>query len=59
MYRGWTPPRGQGETPPQRGATAQPQHQQEVRDRLKTGEPKENIARAYGVDVDVIGRLAR
>jgi hypothetical protein len=36
-----------------------PQHEREARMRLKTGERPEQVARAYGVDVDVIGRLAR
>ena len=33
-------PGGQRETPPPRGATTQPQRQQEVQARLKMGEPK-------------------
>jgi hypothetical protein len=34
-------------------------HRQEVRDRLKIGEPKDKLAREYGVGVDVIRELAR
>jgi hypothetical protein len=36
-----------------------PQQQQEVRARLKVGEPQASIARGYNVDVDTIRRLAR
>jgi hypothetical protein len=36
-----------------------PQKQQEVRDRLKIGEPKDKLAREYGVDVDTIRQLVR
>ena len=35
------------------------QQQREVHARLKVGEPRDNIARAYGVDVDTIRQLAR
>ena len=34
-----------------------PQHQQEVRARLKIGEPQASIERSYGVDVDTIKRV--
>jgi hypothetical protein len=35
-----------------------PQQLREVRDRIKIGEPKEAIARAYKVDISVIRQLA-
>ena len=35
-----------------------PQQLREVRDRIKMGEPKDRIARAYNVDVSVIRQLA-
>ena len=35
------------------------QQQREVHARLKVGEPRDNIARAYGVDVDTIRQLAQ
>jgi len=34
-----------------------PQQQREVRARLEEGEPQDNIARSYGVDVDTIKRV--
>jgi DNA-binding NarL/FixJ family response regulator len=36
-----------------------PQQQREVRARLKKGEPRENIARGYNVDVETIKKLAK
>jgi hypothetical protein len=33
------------------------QQRQEIRARLKVGEPKDNLARIYGVDVDVIRQV--
>jgi hypothetical protein len=36
-----------------------PQQQQEARYRLKTGEPRDRIADAYGVDADTTKELAR
>ena len=35
------------------------QQQREVQARLKEGEPQDNIARSYGVDVDTIRQLAQ
>jgi hypothetical protein len=35
-----------------------PQQQREVRDRIKMGEPKDKIARAYNVDVATVRQLA-
>jgi hypothetical protein len=35
------------------------QLQQEVRDRLKMGEPKDQIAHAYGVDIAAIKQIAQ
>jgi hypothetical protein len=35
-----------------------PQQQREIRDRVKMGEPKDNIARAYNVDVATVRQLA-
>jgi hypothetical protein len=34
-----------------------PQHQQEVRARLKIGEPQASIGRSYGVDIDTVKRV--
>ena len=34
-----------------------PQQQREVRARLEEGEPQDNVARSYGVDVDTIKRV--
>ena len=36
-----------------------PQQQREIHARLKVGEPQDNIARSYNVDVDTIKQLAR
>ena len=36
-----------------------PQQQREVWARLEEGEPQDNIARSYSVDVDTIKQLAR
>ena len=36
-----------------------PQQVRDVRARLKMGEPQDNIARSYDVDVDTIRQLAR
>jgi DNA invertase Pin-like site-specific DNA recombinase len=36
-----------------------PQQRQEVRARLKQGEPRDRIAEAYGVDVAAIKQVAR
>ena len=36
-----------------------PQQQREVRARLEEGEPQDNVARSYGVDVDTIRRPAQ
>jgi hypothetical protein len=36
-----------------------PQQQREVHARLKVGEPQDNIARSYNVDVDTIRQLVR
>ena len=36
-----------------------PQQQREVRARLKVGEPQDDIARSYSVDVDTIRQLAQ
>lgn len=35
------------------------QHEREIRTRLKSGEPRSNIARAYGIDIEVVEQLAR
>ena len=35
-----------------------PQQQREVRDRIKMGEPKDKIARAYNIDVATVRELA-
>ena len=57
---------GEYPTPPAEvtGGTAErfrltPQRQHEAGMRLKMGEPAARIARAYGVDVNTIGQLAR
>jgi hypothetical protein len=36
-----------------------PQQQREVRARLEEGEPQDDIARSYSVDVDTIRQLAQ
>jgi hypothetical protein len=35
------------------------QQEREIRDRLRTGEPKYNLARSYNTDIEAIERLAR
>jgi hypothetical protein len=44
---------------PQQPVRLSEQHQREVRDRLRIGEPREKLARDYGVPIDTIRQVAR